>query len=62
MKNYRILTNKSVDDLAAEVETAINDGWEIAGAIFTYASSFDHRPLFNQPIIKITSDRPGDTR
>ena len=62
MKHYRILSNKKVDDLATEVQIAINDGWEIAGAIFIYDSSFDARPLFNQPIIKTTTDRPGDTR
>ena len=56
MKNYRILTNKKVDDLAAEVEIAINDGWEIAGRVFMYKSDFGL--MFNQPIIKTTTDRP----
>ena len=59
MKNYRILSNKLVDDLASEVQIAINDGWEMVGPVFIYESRFDGRPMFNQPIIKITADRPS---
>lgn len=52
MKHYRILESKNVDGLAEQVETAINDGWEIAGNVFTTDA-----PGFFQPILKITADR-----
>ncbi len=58
MKNYKILTNKSVDDLAEAVTIALNDGWELVGGVFISESTFDERQRFNQPIIKVMVDRP----
>ncbi|KKM21272.1 hypothetical protein LCGC14_1637160 [marine sediment metagenome] len=59
MKNYKILTAKSVDDLAEDVTIALNDGWELVDGVFLSESNFDNGERFNQAIIKTMVDRPG---
>ena len=64
MKNYRILSATNVDTLAEYIETAINDGWELRGDVFkthSHESSPDGA-MVNQPIIKVTADRPQSTK
>lgn len=55
MKNYRILSATTVDQLAEYVEAAINDGWELYGVVFLTKKE----GMVNQPILKITTSRPS---
>lgn len=58
MKHYKILSAEGVgaeDILAEYVQTAINDGWELAGTMQIGPGKV--YPSFYQPIIKIKPDR-----
>ena len=59
MKHYRILTAGDPDELAADVEVAINDGWELTGLMTEYIDQMYGKQTFAQPIIKTSASRPS---
>ena len=59
MRHYRILTAGEPDELAAAVETAINDGWELTGLMTEYIEQEYGKQTFAQAIIKTSADRPS---
>lgn len=54
MKDYKILARSSIDELAADVTIAINDGWNDCGQPFEYDNEIC------QAIVKTRAERPPD--
>lgn len=59
MKHYRILSATNEDTLAEYIETAINDGWELAGPMAIGPVNTPAGGQFYQPIIKVKRDYSG---
>lgn len=52
MKHFKVLQYHDIDELAAAIEVAINDGWDLVGQMFVAPPTMMAMASYNQAITK----------